>query len=158
MKPRSAGHLHVRTHMASANRSIIFASLLTASALLSFGCQRFEPPIAMPVPGASSVQIVSVSPEISQPLHSGEKIKMAVKVNYTLTEDSGTLALVVQSADNSSISSNFEVVTKGSASLTLESEFVVPSTKAVMIFTPLSGQGQSSTSIVDTRAFKVVAK
>ena len=144
--------------MASTHRPIIFVALVVACALASFGCQRSEPQTSRPALGGSSVQIISVSPEVSQPLHAGEKIKMAVQVNYTLSEDSGTLALVVQGADNSSISSNFEVVTKGNGSLTLESEFVVPSTKAVMIFTPLSGQGQSSTSTVDTRAFKVVAK
>lgn len=144
--------------MASAQHPIISVALIAACALASLGCQRSEPPTARQASSGSSVQIISVSPEVSQPLHAGEKIKMAVKVNYTLTENSGTLALVVQGADNSSISSNFEVVTKGDGSLTLESEFVVPSTKAVMIFTPLSGQGQSSTSIVDTRAFKVVAK
>ena len=133
--------------------------LVSASAaFLIFGCQRSDPQLGAPAPAGSSVQIASVSPSVGEPLRVGEKVKLKVDVNYTLTTESGTLALVVQAADNSAISQNFEVVTKGKGNVTLEAEFIVPSTKAIQIFTPLSAQGQSSTSTVESRAFKVVAK
>jgi hypothetical protein len=134
----------------------LFVSVAAAS--LMFGCQRSDEHFGTPAPTGSSVQIASISPSIGEPLRVGEKVKLKVDVNYTLTGESGTLALVVQAADNSAISQNFEVVTKGSGKVTLEAEFVVPSTKAIQVFTPLSAQGQSSTSTVESRAFKVVSK
>jgi len=130
---------------------------LIAVSLSLIGCQRDTPHFGTPAPTGSSVQIASVSPPITQSLRVGESVKMKVDVNYALTDESGTVALVVQAADNSSIASTMEVVAKGSGTLSLETNFVVPTTKAIQIFTPLSGQGQSSTSTVDSRAFKVVA-
>lgn len=134
----------------------ILVSVLAA--LLMLGCQRNDLHPGTPASAGSSVQIASISPSAGEPLHVGEKVTLKVDVNYLLTAESGTLALVVQAADNSAIAQNFEVVTKGSGKATLESEFIVPSTKAIQIFTPLSAQGQSSTSTVESRAFKVVAK
>ena len=124
---------------------------------LLLGCQRSDPNVGTPALSGSTVQIISTSPGIGEPLHAGEKVKLKVDVNYTLSEESGTLALVVQAADNLSIAQNFEVVMKGSGKVALEAEFIVPNTKAIQIFTPLSGQGQNSTSTVDSRAFKVVS-
>ena len=79
-------------------------------------------------------------------------------MNYTLNAGSGVITLVVQSADNSTIANYSEVVTKGSGTVALKSSFAVPETNSVLVFTPLSAQGQSSTSTVDARAFKVLAK
>jgi hypothetical protein len=130
-------------------------ALIALSAML--GCEREERnnPAA---PEGSFVKIISISPTPGQPLHSGEKINLKVEVNYSLNAESGTLAIVVQGADNSGIAQNFEVVPKGTGNVTLEASFVVPDTKAIQVFTPLSAQGQGSTSTVDSRAFKVVAK
>lgn len=109
-------------------------------------------------PGGSSVKIMSMSPDISSPLRVGENIKLRVDVAYSLNAPSGTLSLVVQASDNSGVAQDMEVVTKGSGNTKFETEFVVPNTKAIQVFTPLSAQGQSSTSTVDMWAFKVVAK
>jgi hypothetical protein len=134
------------------------ALLLAAIALPAlFGCEREERNIPT-APEGSFVKIMSISPAPGQPLHSGEKINLKVEVNYSLNAESGTLAIVVQGADNSGIAQNFEVVPKGTGNVTLEAGFVVPDTKAIQVFTPLSAQGQGSTSTVDSRAFKVVAK
>lgn len=105
-----------------------------------------------------SVKILSISPEISTPLHVGERVKLKVDVAYTLNAPSGTLSLVVQASDNSGVAQDMEVVTKGTGKAEFEAEFVVPNTKAIQVFTPLSEQGQSSTSTVDMWAFKVLAK
>jgi uncharacterized membrane protein len=109
-------------------------------------------------PAGSSVKILSISPEISSPLHVGEKVNLQVEVGYSLTAPSGTLSLVVQASDNSGVAQDMEVLTKGSGKTKFEAEFVVPNTKAIQVFTPLSAQGQSSTSTVDMWAFKVAAK
>lgn len=109
-------------------------------------------------PAGSSVKILAISPEISSPLHVGEKVKLQVDVGYSLTAPSGTLSLVVQASDNSGVAQDMEVLAKGSGKTKFEAEFVVPNTKAIQVFTPLSAQGQSSTSTVDMWAFKVVAK
>jgi hypothetical protein len=142
--------------MKPTNSIVALFVLVTISAQL-FGCQRSEQQGGTPALSGSTVQIISISPGIGEALRAGEKVKLKVDINYALSEESGTLALVVQAADNSAIAQNFEVVTKGSGKVALEAEFIVPNTKAIQIFTPLSGQGQNSTSTVDTRAFKVVS-
>lgn len=132
--------------------------ILCTLASLQFGCQRSDSNFGTSTPSGSSVQIVFVSPPVNTELVVGEKVKLKVDVKYALTGDSGTLGLVVQSSDNSSVAQNFEVVNKGSGQSSLEAEFVIPQTKVIQIFTPLSAQGQNSTSTVDSRAFKVVSK
>ena len=77
---------------------------------------------------------------------------------YALTADSGTLGLVVQDANNTPIAQSLDVILKGTASQVLEADFTVPDTKAVHVFIPLSAQGQSATSTVTSRSFKVVSK
>lgn len=109
-------------------------------------------------PAGSSVKILSISPEISSSLHVGEKVRLQVDVGYSLDAPSGTLSLVVQASDNSGVAQDMQVLTKGSGKAKFEADFVVPNTKAIQVFTPLSGQGQSSTSTVDMWAFKVVGK
>lgn len=106
-------------------------------------------------PSGSFVKITSVSPDTGTTLKVGDKVKVRVEVSYALSSDGGTVSLVVQSANNSSLAHNMEVVQKGSGKATLSAEFVVPDSNAVQIFTPLSAQGQTSTSTVDYRAYKV---
>jgi hypothetical protein len=131
--------------------SIAVASLIS-------GCERAENSSGTPAPSGSAVHITSVSPSIGETLYVGDKVRLQVSVDYTLTAESGTLSLVVQASDNSLIAHNVEVVTKGSGKVDLETVFVVPSTRTVQIFTPLAAQGQSSTSTVESRAFKVVPR
>lgn len=109
-------------------------------------------------PAGSSVKILSTSPDTSSPLHAGDRVKLRVDVAYTLSEGSGTLSLVVQAADNSGVAQDNEVVTKGSGQTRFETEFIVPITKAILVFTPLSSRSQTSTSTVDMWAFKVLPK
>ena len=128
--------------------------LLFLLAALS-GCER-NPSTDSAAPSGSSVKILSTAPKTSAPLRVGDHVKLKVDVAHMLTVDSGTLGLVIQAADNSAIAQDMEVVTKGSGKTSFETEFVVPDTKAIQVFTPLSAQGQSSTSTVDMRAFKVI--
>ena len=112
---------------------------------------------SIPAPSGSSVKIISIMPDISVPLHPGERIKLKVDIGYTLTVDSGTIALVVQDAGNSGVAQTMDVLSKGNGKKTLEVEFTVPNTKAIQVFAPLSAQGQASTSTVEYRAYKVVS-
>ena len=138
-------------------RRELFNVAIVAVAWAVAGCQRTGPE-ATAAPGGSSVQIARISPDPSSPLQAGDRVNLEVSVNYTLNAGSGVITLVVQSADNSTIANYSEVVTKGSGTVALKSSFAVPETNSVLVFTPLSAQGQSSTSTVDARAFKVLAK
>ena len=107
-------------------------------------------------PPGSFVKIVSVTPDTKSPLKVGDKVKVQVEVSYALTVDVGRITLVVQAANNASLANHMAVVNKGNGKITLSAEFVVPDSNAVQIFTPLSAQGQTATSTVDHRAYKVV--
>jgi hypothetical protein len=107
-------------------------------------------------PPGSFVKIVDVSPDPRSPLKVGDKVKVQVEVSYALTTDAGQITLVVQSANNATLANHTAVVKKGDGKLKLSASFVVPDSNAVQIFTPLSAQGQTATSTVDHRAYKVV--
>jgi hypothetical protein len=108
----------------------------------------------------SSVKIVSIAPELSKPLYVGEKTKITVEVEYVMSQDSGTVTLVIQKGESGGypLGSSTEVVLKGKGTLKLEAEIEIPDTKAIQVFTPLSFQTGASTSIVDYRAFKVTKR
>lgn len=141
-----------RTHM---THTRLFLSLCLIATLV--GCER-NPSNENAAPAGSSVRILSTTPDTSVLLHVGEHVKLQVAVEYNLTADRGTLDLVVQAADNSGVAHDMEVVKKGAGKTKFEAEFVVPNTKAIQVFTPLSAQSQSATSTVDMWAFKVVQK
>ncbi len=105
----------------------------------------------------SSVKIVSISPDLSKPLHVGQKTTIKVDVEYVMTDDSGTITLVIQKGESggSPLANITEVVLKGKDKITLEAEIQIPDTKSILVFTPLSRQGDTGTRIVDQRAYKV---
>jgi hypothetical protein len=121
------------------------------------GCERAGPGVSA-APSGSSIRITQISPEPSSTLRVGDRVNLQVAAAYTLNAESGTVTLVVQAADNSSIANQWEVVPKGSGAVTLKASFVVPETGSIVVFTPLSAQGQGATSTVDSRAYKVVPK
>lgn len=113
---------------------------------------------AQSAPSGSSVSIVELAPSPSETLVVGQKVSLKVKASYTLTAESGTLGLVVQDAGTVGIAQTMAVVAKGSGTEQLAVEFVVPETRAVQVFVPLSGQEQTSTATVSSRAYKVVPR
>ena len=131
----------------------LFASIAASGFLL--GCQSTGRPTDMP-PFGSLAQITSISPDTTRVLRAGEQVKLKVDVNYVLTSESGTIKLVVLAADNSDLAQDVKVITKGSGKSTLETQFTVPRTTAVRVFTPLVVQGQNATSGADGRAYTVV--
>ena len=116
------------------------------------GCSKSADTAA---PAGSTISITSISPPTGQQLAVGSKVKMRVTVAYWLAADSGSVSLVVQSADTSSVAQDERVVKKGGGELVFENEFVVPDTKALRVFVPLSGGDQTATSTLDTRAYLV---
>ena len=134
------------------NRLRLTAGILVAMCALA-ACDR-----GSEVPGGTSIRIAHISPGTSTSLRVGESVTVRAEVEYALPAESGTITLVIQSSDNRTISNETEVVAKGSGKIVLSSTFVVPDTKAIQVFTPLSAQGQVSTTTVDQRAYKVEPK
>jgi hypothetical protein len=137
-------------------RSALLAAptLIWLAFIAGCGSDSFE----KPAPLGSFVRIESISPAIGMPFREGETVTLEVKIKYALNAESGTIALVVQTANNSAVAQEIEAVTRGSGDLALKTQFVVPQTKTIMVYTPLSAQGQGATTTVDDRAYKVVAK
>lgn len=136
----------------------ILATLIMSLILL--GCGESESPASKqsvePISAKDSVKILSASPAVTETLKAGSSIKIRYEVQYNLASaDTGSLTLVVQGASNETLGNEFYVVHKGSGTETLEAEIVVPESRAVQVFTPLSPQGTSSTTIVESRLYKV---
>ena len=123
--------------------------------LILAGCDRQTAPAAPP---GSTVSIVEVVPSTGIPLTKGQAVDLTVKVAYTLTSESGTLGLVVQDANNTPLAQEMSVVLRGSGTESFALHFAVPDTKAVQVFAALSSQGQSATTTVSNRAYKVSAQ
>ena len=112
-------------------------------------------------PDGDSVKILSLSPSPKQPLRVGEKVAFRVEVEYNLTSaTTGSVTLVIQQGESgrSPLANETEVVQKGRARTVLSKDIVVPDTKALQVFTPLSVQGSTSTTIVDRRLYRVVLR
>lgn len=120
-------------------------------------CERA--PSKPPKLPASYVRIAKLSPDATRPLKVGDKVNLQVQLDYALTKaDTGAVMVVVQTADNQNLVQKAQAVRKGVGKATLAVEFVVPQTSAVNVFTPLSEQGQTSTTTVALRTYKVVER
>lgn len=120
-------------------------------------CERA--PSQPPKLPASYVRIAKLSPDATRPLKVGDKVNLQVQLDYALTKaDTGAVMVVVQTADNQNLVQKAQAVRKGIGKATLAVEFVVPQTSAVKVFTPLSEQGQTSTTTVALRTYKVVER
>jgi hypothetical protein len=138
-------------------------TVLVSLALLFGGCVGHERAQAANTAGrsADTVKILSVSPTTESVLHPGEKVPVRVEVEYTLdSSQSGTITLVIQQGEygGEPLANETRVVQKGSGKLVLAKEIDVPKTSAIQLFTPLSPQGATSTTVVDTRAYAVASR
>ena len=128
-------------------------ALLAATAACNQSLGQSAPSAA----NGSSVSLISISPATSEVLHPGEKATLVVEIAYELNADSGNVNLVVQAANGLHLAGDIEVITKGSGRAKLRAEFIVPETKAIEVFIPLSADGQSSTSTLVHRVYRVSA-
>jgi hypothetical protein len=112
-------------------------------------------------PTGSSVKIERIEPSLAQLVRAGTKVRFEVEISYVVTADSATVGLIVQRGDSSEnrvLSFTTDIAPKGSGKLTMSTEVVIPDTRVIHVFTPLSHQGDSRTSVVDMRSYKVVSK
>ncbi len=105
------------------------------------------------------MRIAKLSPDATVPLKVGEKVSLQIEIDYALTKaDTGAVMVVVQTADNKSLGQKAQAIAKGVGKATLAVDFVVPQTSAVKVFAPLSEEGQTSTSTVALRTYKVIGE
>jgi hypothetical protein len=117
------------------------------------GCSKADKDAA---PSGSTISITSMSPAIGQQLRVGTTVKLKVNAAYWLSVETGSVGLVVQTADTKSIVQDERIIKKGGGEIVFESEFVVPDTPNIRIFVPLNGDSQTTTSTLDTRSYVVV--
>lgn len=109
----------------------------------------------------SYVKILEIEPDPSVPLKIGSEIHFKAKVEYKVKEDSAIVNLLIQKGKYSGsldtiVGSVQEVLTQGKGSVILGKTVKIPNTKALQVFTPLLIPGQTQTSIVDMKFYKVV--
>ena len=131
--------------------ALVLVSLLAAS-----GCEKKPPPPPKPV-SAGSVKIVGLKPETTTALRVGVKVRIEAEVSYRLLADAGAVSLVVQSSEKG-LAQATQAIRQGEGTAKLSTEFVVPDTKAIQVFTPLQALGQKATATVDSRSYKVAPK
>ncbi len=106
------------------------------------------------------IKILELSPDPSIPLKSGSEVRIKVKIEYSIAADSALINLLIQKDDSSGstmslIGNTMQTITKGSGTITLEKAVTVPDTSVLQVFTPLMIPGQTSTSTVDFRFYRV---
>jgi hypothetical protein len=104
------------------------------------------------------VTISEIDPDPKIPLRVGDRVKLHIVAGYMLEQEAGSVAVVVQAADNAGITQNMQVISRGNGKAVLDAEFTVPNTKAVQVFVPIHVPGQGGSTIVDSRAYRVEGK
>jgi hypothetical protein len=109
----------------------------------------------------SSVKILEIDPDPSVQLNSGSEVHFKVKLQYTIIEDSATVNLLIQKGEYSSaidnvLGSTQQVLNKGKGIIILEKTVKVPNTNIIQVFTPLMLPGETRTTIVDMKVYKVI--
>jgi hypothetical protein len=144
------------------NRTPVLLQLLIVT-LFALGCgaprEDPPPPASPPPPTSDSVRILTISPEPGTTLRVGDRQSFQVEVEYELrSAATGTVTLVIQKGEYGDLplANETEVIEKGSGTLTMKKEIEIPDTRAIQVFTPLHTPASGSTTVVDSRAYKVV--
>jgi len=111
--------------------------------------------------GSSSIKILEIDPSPSKSLKVGSEIHFKVKLEYNVSEDSAVANLIFQKGEDSGsfdsvIGNTMQVINKGKGTITLEKTITVPDIKVLQVFTPLMIPGQTQTTTVDMKAYKVI--
>ena len=111
---------------------------------------------SQPDPARDAVKIISITPDPVVPFRVGQNVTFRAEVEYNLiSADSGEVILAVQQDESNrpSLAKVTEVVVKGKARVVLNADTIVPDTKAVLVFIPLSvGRGATAH---ESRSYKV---
>jgi len=105
-----------------------------------------------------NVKILSISPPTSEFLYVGKDYDIEVKVEYSFKANEGQVGLVIQRGESghSSVAYSTQPILNKKGTLTLKANITVPKTNAIQIFTPLTAQGDTFTSVVSTRSYRVI--
>jgi len=110
----------------------------------------------------NSIKITSISPDVLTPLVVGHTVDLELEVSYQVAEPNAVVTLVLQKGEmlgshvSAVIVSKAKVLDNTAGHLTMKQSFVVPETGAVMLITPLMSSGGGSTSVSDSRAYRVL--
>ncbi len=109
----------------------------------------------------SYVKILEIEPDPSIPLVVGKNVHFKATIKYQVDEASAMISLLIQKAGSSQDEDVFlgsveDVLTQGKGNITLEKTVKIPDTKAVQVFTFLKIPGQTKTSMVDMKYYKVI--
>jgi len=143
----------------SATLSAVSIAGLLALPMLSStlgGCSGDEAVVPSPAPGGSTVSIVGIVPTTDHPLHAGEHARLEMKIAYRLAVDEGVISAVAQDSNDQFIAVSKVAVHKGMGNEDMALEFKVPDTDRIIVFVPLSGEGQRATTTLATREYRVV--
>ncbi len=102
-----------------------------------------------------AVTISSISPSPDKPLQVGSKTRIEMGIEYTVPSPGGILGIVIQDSNNSPVKSNLKEVPSGSGTITSEIEFVVPNAKHIDVHVPLYVKGETKSSQVAVKQFKI---
>jgi len=108
-----------------------------------------------------SVKILSISPTNAKPLIAGSTVAITAEVEYTLVSaNTASITMVIQRAESGHrpLANEFDVALKGTGKMKITTEVEIPNTKAIQVFIPLTPEGNQSTTIVDSRMYKVVSE
>ena len=106
-----------------------------------------------------SVKIISLTPGNDKPLYVGSTVTITAEVEYNLqSANTASITLVIQQAETGHrpLANEIDVALKGTGKIKLSKGIVVPETRALTIFMPLTPEGNQSTTTVDSRMYKVI--
>lgn len=104
---------------------------------------------------ASSLTLVSVTPERDSVLRVGDQVAARVEVSYTLGSAAGNVGLVVQTGDGEVLAEQVGAAVRGDHTMTLQAAFTVPETDMVHLVVPLSERGRNTTSDVEIISYEI---
>lgn len=123
------------------------------AAVLAAACGQQQQEVAAPV--ASSLSVVSVSPEREAILRVGDEVAARIEVEYTLGSAAGHVGLVVQTGDGQVLAEQVAPAVRGQHAMTLQANFTVPETDMVHLVVPLSERGRNTTSDVEIISYEI---
>jgi len=133
---------------------IVFCVSFLMCSLFLFGCSKQK--------SNNFIKIKTISPSTLKPLNVGEVVEIEVEIEYKVTNVPATITLNIQKGESQGddydavIASIDEVVFEKKKTISMKYEFKVPETRAIKVYTPLTVEGQVSTTIVDVRGYQVL--
>lgn len=130
---------------------------LGAALILLAGCDANQNDA---VKKTNTLKILDIQPPVSEPLKTGQKVNVVVKLAYELESKAATITLAVLRSEgfgSKSLTSSFAIIHQGKGELVLNGEIFVPKTKFLQVRVPLVPQQRNdSAPPVETRIYQVI--